>query len=773
MTLAYVALAWGAGLWAANESPIILPFTWVLFAAGGCGGWYFTRDMARWRLGFALLAIFGFGAARIAVTPRTSEIAGLNGSGGVTVTGLIAAPPNVRDTSTQVRIEVDSVVLVGQPQPIRGLVLAQLPPTTRVSYGDRVAVTGRLRAPEEGDTFDYATFLARRGIFSLLDRVSGVDVISQGHGNSLVALSVEVRDWVFERISTLLPEPHAGILTAILTGDERSISPAVANAYSLSGIAHLLAVSGFNMALVGGVALHGLRTSTSRPWLWLVVGLLLLAGYTLLVGFTPSATRAAVMAAVVMVGSMLRRRAYLPISLSFAFLILTVLDPAAVFDLGFQLSFAAVLGIAVISPPLTKRLTSLLQPEFPHPVPRAVTAVLAEALVITVAASALTMPIIGMAFGRLPLISLVTNLLVVPLQPLVMTLGIGALLLSSIPIAAQAVAWLCLVPLSWTTTVARTMAQVPVEISLNLHPIVVGSGFGGVIAFSMIQATRPPWWDRVVSRRVVLTAIAGAAFVGVLALGVLLSQPDGKLHVWILDAGHSNAVLVQTPSGAQILIDGGRYPSRLLTLIGDILPFNDTELDAVVFTQPDPFDMGAVASVLKRYQVGAVYSNGQLNLGAEVAEIASLADVVPLIAGQTLDSGDGVVVEVLNPQTAPDIEDALDDVALVLKIRYGDASFLIGGEASADAQSRLLEAGSWPLAWVLVLPKHGASLNSDFLDAVQPSAIVIQTDRANLLGDPDPDVIDMLPDAPLWRTDQHGTIHFTTDGVELYVSTER
>jgi competence protein ComEC len=703
--------------------------------------------------------------------PDTSSIAALNGSGGVTVEGEIIDPPDMRDLYVQVRIAVDLVAITGSDQPTDGLVVARLPVESGVSYGDRVRVTGRLRTPDEGDSFSYADYLARQDVFSLLDRVSDVEVISAGHGYPWVAWAVGLRDRVREHVSSLLPEPHAGILTAVLTGDERGIAPETEDAYAASGIAHLLAVSGFNMTLVGGFAAAQAKRAETRSWLWVLLGIVLLSTYTMLVGFAPSAFRAALMAALVLSGNALRRSAYVPVSLAVAFIALTAIDPNTIFDLGFQLSFGAVLGISLFGSPLAKRFAWLIQPEMPNDWQRGVLVVVTDALIVTVAASALTMPLIGLAFGRLPLVSFVSNVLVVPVQPAVMLLGIAAIVTAGVPAVSQAAAWIALVPLAWTTNVARVTAQAP-ELALNLHHAVVGAGFGAAIAASIITATRPPWLEWARTKQARLTAAAGALTVGVLALGVVTSRPDGQLHVWILDVGHSHAVLLQTPNGAQILIDGGRYPSRLLTAIGDRLPFNDTDLSAVILTQPDPVDVGAISAVLRRYAVDTVYTNGQPNLGPEMAEIASLAPLTALAAGYKLDTGDGVTIEVLHPQVTPDISEPLDDVAMVLRIRYGEISFLLGGEASRSAQSALLEAGHWPLSTVLVLPKHGGTIDGDFLDAVQPSVIIVQTDRANLLGHPNPDVLDSLPDVPLYRTDVHGALQFTTDGVDLYVTTE-
>lgn len=771
MALVYFALAWAAGLWLATQFPAVLPTPWLLIGLGGIAACIINRRIPRWRMLFALIAAAGLAASRMAAEPDTSSIAALNGRGGVTIEGEIIDPPDMRDLYIQVRVAADLVAVTGSDQPTDGLVVARLPVGSVVSYGDRVRVTGRLRTPEEGDAFSYADYLARQDVFSLLDRVSDVELVSTGHGYPWVAWAVELRDRVRAHLSTLLPEPHAGILTAVLTGDERGIAPETEEVYAASGIAHLLAVSGFNMTLVGGFAAAQAKRADTRSWLWVLIGLLLLGTYTMLVGFAPSAFRAALMASLVLGGNALRRTAYVPVSLAFAFMALTLLDPNTLFDLGFQLSFAAVLGISLIGSPLAKRFSWLTQPEMPNDVSRGVLAVAADALIVTVAASVLTMPLIGLTFGRLPLVSFISNVLVVPVQPAVMLLGIAAIVTAGVPAISQAAAWIALVPLAWTTTVARVTAQAP-ELALNLHQAVVGAGFSVAIAASVVTATRPPWLEWARTKHARLTAAAGALTVGVLALGVITSRPDGQLHVWVLDVGHSHAVLIQTPDGAQILIDGGRYPSRLLTAIGDRLPFNDTDLNTIILTQPDPVEVGAIPAVLRRYAVDAVYTNGQPNLGPEMAEIAALAPLTPLTAGFTLDTGDGVTIEVLHPQETPDISEPLDDVAMVLRLRYGEISFLLGGEASRTAQAALLEAGQWPLATVLVMPKHGGTIDGDFLDAVQPSAIVVQTDRANLLGHPNPDVLALLPDVPVYRTDVHGVLQFTTDGIDLFVITE-
>ena len=194
-----------------------------------------------------------------------------------------------------------------------------------------------------------------------------------------------------------------------------------------------------------------------------------------------------------------------------------------------------------------------------------------------------------------------------------------------------------------------------------------------------------------------MVVAGGAASLALLALmlAMLWSRSDGKLHVWLLDVGHSNAVLMQTPGGAQILVDGGRYPSRLLTAIGDRLPFYDRELEILVITHPDEWDIAALESVLSRYSVGAALYHGQANDSEVFSRIMqrltqSNTPLVEARAGYRLELDDGVTIEVLHPQTRPRITDKLNDHTLALRVSYGGVSFLLTSDLSAAGQREKL-----------------------------------------------------------------------------------
>jgi competence protein ComEC len=227
--------------------------------------------------------------------------------------------------------------------------------------------------------------------------------------------------------------------------------------------------------------------------------------------------------------------------------------------------------------------------------------------------------------------------------------------------------------------------------------------------------------------------------------------------------GGSNAVLVTTPRGAHLLIDGGRFPSRLLTAIGDRLPFNDRTLEVLFLTQPDEAQFGALPTLLDRYEASVVLTNGQPNLNpvyTGLLDTLSARPVLNVTTGYTLDTDDGVRITVLNPPVPPALGDSLDATALVLRLTYGEVSFLLTSDLSAEGQQALLESGQDLRAAVLQVPHQ---LDADFLAAVQPHIAVTQVEA------PDEDDMMALDAIMLYRTESEGTIHLSSDGTQLWV----
>ena len=308
--------------------------------------------------------------------------------------------------------------------------------------------------------------------------------------------------------------------------------------------------------------------------------------------------------------------------------------------------------------------------------------------------------------------------------------------------------------------------------------------FMGILLGAILRGTRPAWLGQIGpvlrSRGAVLLIMSAGLITGVILWLAAFSLPDGLLHVSFLDSGHSNAVLIRTPAGAHILIDGGRYPTRLLTALGDHLPFWDREIALLILTQPKDAQIAAVPAVLERYHIDQALTNGQQSetenfLALSQALSRHSVPTIPVNTGYTIQTSDGVQLAILHPPTPPDPDSDPNDAGLVLRLRYGEASFLLTPDLSESAESALVDSGRWLHAAVLQLPSHGSARVSSraFLTAVAPQVAVVQVDPGNRYGHPAPEVIARLGSTPLYRTDESGEVTFTTDGQTLWIYTAR
>jgi competence protein ComEC len=273
------------------------------------------------------------------------------------------------------------------------------------------------------------------------------------------------------------------------------------------------------------------------------------------------------------------------------------------------------------------------------------------------------------------------------------------------------------------------------------------------------------------------------AFLAIVAWLALRQLPDDRLHVYFLDVGQGDAILVQTPDGRKILVDGGPNPTALLSELGAVLPFWDHSLDLVVLTHPDGDHLTGLLAVLDRYQVGRVLDTSQTDdvpLAAAWRERLVKSRIPRTIAqrGMRIPVGD-VMLTVLHPSSKPLTGIASDDNnnAIVLRIDYGPTSLLLTGDAESEAEADMIEARLPLKADLLKIGHHGSngSTSAPFLMAVTPRVGVIQVGAENSFGHPAPEVLKRLTDARVesLRTDKNGRIEAVSDGLKLSVKVNR
>jgi competence protein ComEC len=380
------------------------------------------------------------------------------------------------------------------------------------------------------------------------------------------------------------------------------------------------------------------------------------------------------------------------------------------------------------------------------------------------------------------------NLLIVPVQPMILvtgTLGIVSGLVG-LPAIPQALFWVAWLGLSWTIELVNWAAALP-GTSVNVGGYGLGALLAtyGLIALAYAASKRTaPKIDLATLHPNRLTTTAGLGTLAVIATLVwtaVFSLPDGRLHLYFLDIGQGDGILIETPSGRQLLIDGGASRERLLTQLGEVMPWWDRSLDMVLATHPDRDHMGAQIVVPERFSINYALEAPAIEQDPDAEEWRAAVmnggtNLTLQSTGGWVDLGDGVALWVLWPPSDPvDGENASNENSLVAKLVYGDFSVLLTGDAGIPSESSWLAAGMPLASTVLKVGHHGSaySTSTGLVEAVDPKWAVIQVGATNSYGHPTETVLDLLAGRKILRNDEDGRIHFTTDGTEVWVETER
>ncbi len=265
-----------------------------------------------------------------------------------------------------------------------------------------------------------------------------------------------------------------------------------------------------------------------------------------------------------------------------------------------------------------------------------------------------------------------------------------------------------------------------------------------------------------------------------LVWAALLAQPDGRLHLYFLDIGQGDGILIVTPDGRQVLIDGGAQREQLLTELGAVMPWWDRSLDVVLATHADQDHMGAHAVIAERFDVDRLVESPAMQSDVDAAAwrgafVETGARSTVMVQDGWLDLGAGVALWLLWPPAAPrEGENASNENSLVTKVVYGEFSALLTGDAGIESESVWLASGAPLAANVLKVGHHGSATSTSraLVEAVDPEIAVIQVGAENTYGHPSQTVLDVLVGRTVLRNDQDGRIHIASDGRQSWVETQ-
>ncbi len=700
--------------------------------------------------------------------------------------GVIVDPPVRMDGVTRLRIRVERLHKADESvfQRVDGLILARVPPLDGWRYGDRVRLEGKLETPPAGETFSYRDYLSRQGIFAYFSCYvcqgcatpvvqECARLIQHDQGNPIRALIYNIREKAFHLVNQFLPDPEASLLTGILLGIEERIPEKVDQAFRDTGTAHIIAISGFNFAIVAGL-FSSLFTRLLGRWRGMLAAFLGMVIYAVLAGANAAVVRAAIMGSFSVFAQQLGRRQHGLNTLLIVAAIMALADPNVLWDVGFQLSFTATLGLVLYAQPLQEWFTAWGKRFFTEERVERLAGPVGEYLLFTVAAQITTLPVIVYHFQRLSLVSLLANPLILPAQPPVMILGgLAALLGMAAAPLGQIAAYLVWPFLIYTIRLVEWFA------SLNKAVWVLGSVTLLVVAlyylilFALTILKSQPSVPGQKSAMPSWVSIGG--MIGLLAITLLTWQavilaPDGRLHVTVLDVGSGEALLIQTPGGRYVLVDGGPSATRLSDALGRRLPVWGGGLDTLVVAATGPEQVGGLPYALERFTPRQTLWAGPATGDYTALSLRRILTQkqIPMTqaqSGYSLDLGQGASLEVL----------AVTRRGMVLLLSWERFQMLMPIGADFENMAPLMRNPRYGEFNVLLLAESGyGPLNPpEWIQRWNPQLVLVSVAAGDYDHRPATEVLEVVKGYPLLRTDQNGWIELTTDGELLWIEVEK
>lgn len=609
-------------------------------------------------------------------------------------------------------------------------------------------------------------------------------VIEPRQENSLARLAEQVRNKYEEYMTQAMPKQDAAAIFAMLFGGYQGIRPELLEAFTVTGIVHILSVSGSHITLMAGTAnivgrfLHMSPRATAA----LATGVILF--YSLLAGAIPPVIRSALMGILTLLALTAGRERDAQHILGLVALGLLLYSPLWLFDISFQLSFGATAGLLYLAPLLRERLRKKL-PVF-----------VADSLAVTIGAQLSVLPIIAWYFNVLSLSSLLANLVIAPIVEWIIVAGLLAGLLASlIPMAGKVVFLLASVVLGLVYELSRWVAALPgSQIYMPTF-----SWWGGILYYMELG-----WLiiDGEHKKRLMPCVDMGGklrdskGWQAVFLLGVLvvifccwqILGNNKEMQVHFIDVGQGDSALVITPHGRAFMVDTGgvregSYDIGSRVDVPYLLHYGVQKLDYIFLTHAHDDHAGGVKGILTKIPVGAI---GIGHEGAEdylqafgtgkIGKIKKL--LVPLQEGSSIEL-DGVRIDMLySPESKKVQESHLqatgNEFSNLIRVSYGEASFLFTGDLVAEQEQQVLANGTNVASTVLKVGHHGSRTSSsqEFLTAVNPGWAVISCGYNNSFGHPHKEILNRLNSctkAEILRTDQQGAIVFRTDGKSIKV----
>jgi competence protein ComEC len=595
-----------------------------------------------------------------------------NGSS-VQATGRVTDLPDKREKLTMVKINVNQFNSEGGPNyHTKETVLVYFSADCSLKYGDIVTFFGKPVTPPENEDFSYKEYLSGQEIFSLIYYPRIIQTQSQDQLD-FYGLLLSFKTKSLGLLDQIFPSPESALAKGILLGDDNDIPADLQDSFRNSGTSHLIAISGFNVSIVAGlvILLFGKLLGKYRGTMFSILVIII---YTVLVGSGPSVVRAAIMGIISMLGILIGRRSGGVNALFLTSGIMLFVNPFLLWSVSFQLSVAATLGLVLYAGFLQDWTISRFTRFFPENLASRIGSIISEYFLLTLAAQFTTFPLLLAHFHRMPWSTFISNPLALPAQPPLMISSGAALFLAWIsPILGKFAGLISLPFYTYTIRVVEWSGSLP-------WPSIVWNQtnltFAGFWLFGLTFMAAVPSIKKglqFVIRPAVLIGISGIAVYFLIHAAV--DRPDGRLSITFNGGDSSEAILIRTPSGNQILLNGGSSSNRLSNFVDPRLMFFHRNLNGV-FILPGKANAEALPEFHNLVPAKQVFWVGPADNSTTYSALLQSQPSMKLLSrGDTVSIGNGIILHIIS-DNSPNGIISLSYGDLSLKLIYGSQSGL-------------------------------------------------------------------------------------------------
>lgn len=645
-----------------------------------------------------------------------------------------------------------------------------------LSYGDKIIIKGNFEeassARNEGG-FDYKQYLKSKNVYGIISvDKKDIKLIKKNNVDVIDLLANKVSNSMKIKIEQNLSNETSKLLSGILIGNKNNLQKEIQEDFRNSSLSHVLAISGMHVSYIMLGITFVINKMKFNKKISKIITIFILLFFIILTGKTASVTRACFMSSYIILASLFHKKAHVLASISISLLIILIINPYLILDIGLQLSYGGTIGIVLIYPILKKlkKKKEDKNSKFKKIIHKVKEKIL-DIILITISANLVIFPIVLFHYNTISFTFIISNLLISPIIGIIIILGFISVFASYIISPISKVMFLILQTfLNLLIKIAHFCAELPFsKVYFPTPKIYVIIIYYVFLIFIILERNKIIVIKKINKKIIIIFVII------IIILNLILNFIPKTFTISFIDVGQGDSMLISTPKGKKILIDGGgsrdeeSFNIGKQTLIPYLLNKGITKLDYILISHFDSDHVGGILSVLEELKVEKVIiceqeENENYRRFKEIVKNKKIK-VYVVKKGDNVKIEENILLNILWPKDEKIKENAINNNSIVAKLNYKNFSILLTGDIEKIAENEILkeyENSNILNANILKVAHHGSKSSSinEFLEKVKPQIALIGVGEENTFGHPNEGVLKRLENinTKIYRTDKKGEI---------------